>query len=122
MAGSSMTITETNYHGSMKKVKAEWVSDDTDGSVSGITSNYYDGQIWGAVTDPGSTAPADNYDITVLDSDSVDVALGALANRDTSNTEVVTYASMAGVAGSRLTISVANAGNSKIGTIYLYIR
>ena len=40
------------------------------------------------VTDPQSTAPQDNYDITVTDSVGADLLLGVGANRDTSNTEI----------------------------------
>ena len=122
MAGSAMTFTEVTY-GTIKKIKAAWVSDDATGAVSGTTTNYYDGRLIGAVTVPdGSAAPTDNYDVAVNDSDGVDVALGALADRDATNTEYRAEASMAGVANSKLTIAVTNAGNSKKGALYLYIR
>ena len=122
MAGSAMTFTEVTY-GTIKKIKAAWVSDDATGAVSGTTANYYDGRLIGAVTVPdGSAAPTDNYDIAVNDSDGVDVALGAFADRDTTNTEYRVEASMAGVANSKLTLAVTNAGNSKKGALYLYIR
>lgn len=124
MADGTMTITETT-HGTVKKIKAVWVSGTgaEDGTASGTTTNPFDGRIIGATTVPdGIAAPTDNYDITVADSDGVDIALGALANRDTANTESAVEASMAGVAHSLLTISVAAAGTSKEGTLYLYIR
>lgn len=121
----TMTITEKS-HSSMKKIKAAWVSGQGNyaNTVSGTTTNYYDGQIWGAITVPGTstTTPLDNYDITVKDSDSIDVALGALANRDQTNTEYVTSASMAGVASDTLTITVTTAGSANSGTLYLLIR
>jgi hypothetical protein len=122
MAGSVMTFTETTFP-TIKKIKAAWTSDNATGAVSGTTTNYYSGRLIGAITVPdGVAAPTDNYDIAVNDSDSVDVALGALADRDTANTEYVAEASMAGVANDQLTIAVTNAGNSKKGTIYLYLR
>jgi 6,7-dimethyl-8-ribityllumazine synthase len=124
MAAGTMTITETT-HGTIKKIKAEWVSgtDAEVGTASGTTTNPFDGRIIGATTVPdGVAVPTDNYDITVADNDGVDIALGALIDRDTANTEYVAEASMAGVAHSLLTISVAAAGISKEGTIYLYIR
>jgi len=75
------------------------------------------------ITDPGATAPTDNYTVTVTDADSVDLLLGAATgNRDTVNTEFLAEASLAGVANSTLTFSVSGAGNSKVGTIYLLIR
>lgn len=122
MAGSAMTFTEA-IHGSVKKIKAAWTSDDTTGAVSGTTTYPYDGRLIGAITVPsGSAVPSANYDIAVNDADSVDVALGALANRSDTNTEFVAEASMAGVAHSKLTIAITNAGNSKQGILYLLIR
>jgi len=121
MAGAVMTFTETTI-GSVKKIKAEWTSDDTTGAVSGTTTHSYSGRIIGAITVPGATAPTDNYDITVTDSDSVDLSLGALQNRATATTQFIAEASMAGIAVGQLTINITNAGNSKIGTVYLFIR
>jgi len=119
---ASMTLTETTWS-SVKKIKAAWTSG-SDGSVSGTTTEVYNGRILGAITVPGTggDAPDDNYDIAVNDSDSVDIALGALANRDTANTEFVTEASMAGAAATKLTIAVTNAGDTNKGTLYLYVR
>lgn len=123
MAGSAMVFTEIT-HGTIKKIKAAWTSDDATGAVSGTTTNPFDGRIIGACTVPGlaAAAPTDNYDIAVNDSDGVDIALGALANRDTANTEYVSEASMAGVAHSKLTVAITTAGNAKTGVLYLYIR
>lgn len=120
----TMTITEIT-HGTIKKIKAAWTSGQGtyEGTASGTTTNVFDGRIIGACTVPdGVAAPTDDYDITVADTDGVDIALGALNNRDTANTEFVAEASMAGVAHSKLTISVAAAGDTKKGTLYLYIR
>lgn len=121
MAGSSITFTEIR-HTTVKKIKATWVSDDATGAVSGTTTGRYSGRLFGAITVPGSPTPTALYDIAVNDSDSVDIALGALANRSATVTEFVTEASMAGCASSALTIAITNAGNSKQGTVYLFIR
>lgn len=123
MAGSAMTFTEIT-HGTIKKIKAEWTADNATGAVSGTTTNVYSGRIIGVCTVPasGGDAPSDNYDIAFNDSDSVDVALGAVLNRSTSATQYVSEASMAGLAHSKITIAITNAGNSKKGTIYIYVR
>lgn len=122
MAGSSMTFTEITI-GSVKKIKAAWVSDDTTGAVSGTTTEVYSGRFLGLITDPGAPAPSDNYTVTVADDDGVDLLLGAATgNRDTATTEFIKEADMAGVAMSKLTFAVSGAGNSKQGTIYLLIR
>ena len=123
MAGSAMVFTEIT-HGTVKKIKAAWTSDSGTGAVSGTTTNDYSGRIIGACTVPGAggAAPDPNYDIAVNDDDGVDIALGGLANRHTSNTEYVAESSMAGMAHSQLTIAVTTAGNSNTGVLYLYIR
>lgn len=124
MAAGTMALTEIT-HGTIKKIKAEWVSGTAaeEGTAVGTTTNAYSGRIIGACTVPDAVeAPTDDYDITVADSDGVDIALGALLNRDTADTEYVTEANMAGVAHSKLTISIDAAGASKEGTLYLYIR
>lgn len=123
MAGSSVTFTEKT-HGSVKLVKAAWVSDDATGAVTGESTYYYEGKLDLLATIPsgGGTAPTDNYDVTVTDANGVDVLAGAGANRDTANQETVASASLGAVAGSKLTLNVTNAGNSKQGTVYIYIR
>lgn len=117
-----MAVTEKT-HGSVKKVVWTWISDDQ-GDASEATTGALDGDLLGLTTVPagGGSAPTDNYDITITDSDGHDVLLGAGADRDTSNTEHVARASLAGVSGSPLTLTVANAGDTKSGTVVLYVR
>lgn len=116
----AVTITEITY-GTVKKIKFAWTSA-ADGTASGATPNVYDGQALMLVTDPdGTDAPTDNYDITITDSDGVDVLAGVGADRDTAVTEYV-VANLGAVAKSKLTINVANAGAAKKGIAYLYIR
>lgn len=125
MAGSSVTFTErANKSASVKKIKAVWVSDDSAGTASGTTTNVYDGKVELLTTVPAAAgaAPTDNYDVTLLDDDSVDVLGGGGADRDTANAEQKLSANLGIVAGSKLTLSIANAGNSKGGTVYVYIR
>lgn len=122
MAGSATTFTETII-GTVKKIKCAWTSDSATGAVSGTTTEVYSGRFIGLITVPdGVDAPTVDYDIAISDADGVDLLLGAGANRHNANTEFVAEAAMAGVAMSKLTIAVTNAGNSKKGTIYLLIR
>lgn len=123
MAGATMTFTEVTFP-TVKKIKAEWTSDNATGAVSGTTTNTYSGRFLGLITVPdGVAAPSDNYTLTIADTDGVDLLLGsATANRDTADTEFVKEADMAGVAMSKLTFSISSAGNSKKGTAYLLIR
>lgn len=110
--------------GSVKKISIAWTSD-ASGNASGLaTTNTYNGALHRLVTVPGAAgaAPTDNYDVTILDQDSTDVLMGAGIDRDTANTEQVLATSLGAVANDTLSIVVANAGNAKSGTVYLYIR
>ncbi|KKK54249.1 hypothetical protein LCGC14_3086620, partial [marine sediment metagenome] len=64
----------------------------------------------------------DNYDLVVTDAAGVDILAAAGANRDTANTEYVASASLGAVASSLLTFTISNAGDTKEGVVYLYIR
>lgn len=121
MAGMVVTTSELRT-GTVKKVTFDWLSDDTLGTATGSTTHPYDGKIITLVTDPGTAAPTDNYDVTVTDADGHDVLVGAGANRDTANTELVGEASLGAVANSALTVNISNAGNAKDGEVILYIR
>lgn len=79
------------------------------------------------ITDPGSPAPTDNYDLTLLDNYGVDVLGGEGANRDTINPEQGVPALNASVYGDRivdfnLTFGIANAGDSAQGKAVFYFR
>ena len=121
MAGTA-TYTETVY-GSVKLLKCAWTSDG-DGDVSETASSFvYDGELLALVTVPdGDAAPSDNYDVTVLDTNSIDVLMGQGTDRDTADTEYVAKANLGAVASSTLTVTVANAGDTKQGTVYIWIR
>lgn len=123
----AVTITEET-HGSVKKIAFAWTSI-ADGSAGGVgdggrTTLAYNGEVVRLVTVPagGGSAPTDNYDVTVTDEDGTDVLMGAGANRDTAVTEQVLASSLGVVANDRLTLTVANAGDTKAGTVYLYLR
>lgn len=136
MAGSSMTFTYDDL-GAIRKIIVDWTSDSATGAVTGTTEKIT-GTLIKGVTDPGATAPTDNYDIAITDEEGVDVltscvAASTLANRDTANSEEVyfflknadgTPLSMAAfpVVCDQLTIAITNAGNSKVGQLILYYR
>lgn len=117
MAGS-VTITYSSPSKIVKWVKWAWVSDGS-GDVSGTDTVELDGVAVAFVTNPSSTAPTDNYDITILDTDSADIAAGGLANRDTSNSERVVPDPPAAFS-SKLSLVVASAGDSKEGTLTMF--
>lgn len=122
-AAGTATKTETTAF-AVQKIVWAWTSGDgaEGGTVTSTTTASYTGKVIGLTTDPGATAPTDNYDITITDSAGHDVLLGAGADRDTANTENVAEASLGAVAGSRLTLNIAAAGDAKVGTVILWIR
>jgi hypothetical protein len=109
-----------------QKVVVSFVADASDGSLP-ATEIGLGGIVSKVVTNPGSTAPTDNYDIACGDpSDTaLDVFGGALANRDTANTEQV-YPVVAGatmpVYASTCTLAITgNLVNSATGAIEFYV-
>lgn len=115
------TVVVTEVPGRIRQVAFAWTS--TSGGAAGATTRYrYTGHILKVVTVPGTagTAPSANYDIVLNDANSLDVANGQLANRHTSNTEMVTT-SLGAIVRSKLTLAVTNAGSAKSGVCYVYI-
>ena len=93
MAG---TVTQTaNRQGSVIDVVLTCTADASDGSfpATAITEKI-SGYLIQMITNPGTTAPQSNYDITLVEDDgSIDVLQGTGANRHASNSElaVVVY-------------------------------
>lgn len=86
-AASSCNPEDPVDFGTLHYIDMPWTAD-TDGSFSATpTDHRIDGLILGVETDPGATAPTDNYDIALNDANGIDVMGGALADRDTANTE-----------------------------------
>jgi len=125
MAG---TVTLAHYTiGSIRKVVATCVADAADGSFPATALPAIEGRILALATNPGATAPTDNYDITLVNQHGYDVLQGVGANRDTANTEQVpvlytsTGTHPAVDETDTLTLTIANnAVNSAIVVIELY--
>lgn len=113
------TITESvAVKGRVQVVTLTWTSD-ASGNVNGTTFGY-NGLLMRFCTNPGSTAPSDNWDFVLNDADAADVLEGAGADRDTTNSESKALAAPVLLAGT-LEPQISNAGNAKNGTIVLYI-
>ena len=75
--------------GPVKVVTFTCTADAADGTFPATTiSANIKGRLLQIATNPGATAPQDNYDITITDADAIDVLQGVGANRDTANSEV----------------------------------
>lgn len=118
-----MTITYDNSSG-IQKIKWDWASSSA-GAVSEQTAQYYNGQIMRVVLSPDSattTQPTDAYDVTILDSDGYDVLGGLGANLTNAATVYKTQGDGLGcVQSTQLTLTVANAGDTKGGIVVLYL-
>ena len=129
MAG---TITEalTSGRPPVKVITLTCTADSSDGSYPATAlTNIPHGEIGGRLlqiaTDPGSTAPQANYDITVTEAGGADLLLGVGANRHTSSSEVAIIESngaSAVYAGTdTLTLNIANNNVNSAGiTIKIY--
>jgi hypothetical protein len=123
-------------HCNCKVAIADWTSDASGDAVG--TFRKIVGRLIKAVTVPGAggSAPSDNYDITLTDEQSVDVLAGCklgLADRDQTNAEEVDFfvlnndtaplsMALSPLVCNVLTVTVANAGDSKSGTLRLYFQ
>ena len=68
-----------------------WIASSTDGSVTNTSSSpgwpygdMHKGCIWKVITDPGTPIPTDLYDITLVDSNGIDLMGGQLADLSNS--------------------------------------
>jgi len=117
-------ITEVT-HGSVKKITFEFTSGEGDyaGEASATTTKGYYGEIIQVMTDPGTPAPADDWDLTITDPDDIDLLKGNGADRDTANTEYIVGSTTNMLpASGKLTFNVSSAGNQKTGKVYVWIR
>lgn len=135
MAGSSHTTTKGkismgggSYPNYITTVTGTWTADDADGSIPSASVDM-NGWVIKVVTNPGSTAPTDNYDITVGDPNdtSLDALASQLKDRDSANTEQVYPIATNGVTpillGGTYTIAITgNSVNSATGTYTFYIK
>lgn len=129
MAG---TVTKSeSYFSSVKKVKFDWTSGTgaDAGKADAVSDGVYEGQLKRAVFIPGTGGdiPSDLYDVRILDSDSVDLlgGLGADLNHD-ATVEAFEGSATKNLnhmfSHTKLTLEVRNAGDTKKGTVILYMR
>lgn len=120
MAGTVVNTEIT--HRPMKLAKFAWTSS-AGGAADATTSAVFTGKIEGLTTVPdGVAAPTADYDVVVNNADGVDVLMGGGIDRHTSNTEHVLGTSLGCVVESTLTLAVTNAGDTKEGVVYVWVR
>lgn len=117
----------------VRRYIVSWVASDNGDTVVEFGSSsapFFVGQIYRVVTEPGAmVAPTDNYDIVLKNAIGVDVLNGALANRDTANSEQVWIKDVWTNAHSqpvsthcRYRLKITNAGAAGSGVCVIYTR
>lgn len=126
-SAGSVTSEDRRISAEYRVIVMTWIGDASDGSVPNTdTLESINGCVALVVTDPGSTAPTDNYDIVLNDDFGVDIMGGELANRDTANTEQV-VPKMDAVYGCRpvygkLQLQITNQSvSSGNGVVYIHV-
>lgn len=129
----SCTIT-TRYRAAdsdVVRLTLDWTSA-ADGTVTQAFPKAYSGYLERVVFNPGATAPTAAYDVTLTDEQGIDVLSGQGANlSETATTHVKpgipfkdgTTTSVAPIViDDTLTLNITSAGDSKTGTVVLYLR
>lgn len=125
MAGT-VTLTSHEKVGRFGKIVMTCVADASDGSFPATNLPAFSGRLIGLHTNPGATAPTDNYDITLIDPEGIDRLQGVGANRHESTTQQVpvVYSSTSVpplVVGEALALTLANNSvNSAIVVVQLF--
>ena len=107
-------------------VTISWSDASGNGVNFQLTQPWYNGWIIEVDTDPGTTAPTDNYDIELLNDLGVDLLAGELYDRDTSTSERK-YLSNPAYNKKLPTLNIpnssqdANSGGNIVNIIRLYI-
>lgn len=132
---SALTTTKTPFvgPGAITVYTLDWQSE-ADGSVDLDTSEPVNGELLrvSIVPDSGGTQPTNAYDVLLKDQDGIDVLAGQGANlANNANTHIcpgvplkdgTTTSVRPIVLGSVLNLEITNAGDTKGGTIRLYLR
>jgi hypothetical protein len=127
MAGTLTLTSHVEPNPTVGKLVVDGVADAATGSFPTLVLPAIDGHLVALVTNPGATAPTDNYDITLVDVEGADRLQGVGANRDTVTTEQVgivytgTSLHPPVAIGEALTLTVAgNIVNSALIHIVIY--
>jgi hypothetical protein len=126
-AVGTVVVTSEVGSGNLSVFTLAWTSSAA-GAVSGNAVTV-SGLLWQVkfVPNTGATQPTDNYDVTLTDQDGADMLTvsGVAEGSNLSNAlpKVIRYTSPPVLkSGGTLDLVVANAGNAKTGTVYLWIQ
>lgn len=122
VAVGTATHTASNLGGGVEKHSVAWTSS-AGGVVSGSPFSVGRGWILGIkfVPNTGGTQPTDQYDMTIVDTNSVDIARGNGANLSNATATITAAPEICFFEGGTLDVVIANAGAAKTGTVIFYI-
>lgn len=123
--GTTVTANKTSTGRSVKMVTFAWTSDASGDVSGGAVSNVVDAEVIAHVSSPNlaGTQPTNLYDVTILDDNSLDILGAQGANMVNTGDNYNFDSKLLGAASaSTLTVVVANAGNAKTGTEYIWVR
>lgn len=87
MAGT-ITLTEHKAFGQVRRLVVDFVADAADGTIPNLALPAIEGTLLALETNPGATAPTDNWDIVANSGEGADRLCGVGSNRDTANSEL----------------------------------
>jgi hypothetical protein len=114
----------------VQKITLTWTSDGSGAAT--VTTPPLNGVLVRVVTDPGPAAPTANYDLVLNDEFGLDLFAGQGANRHTTSSEhfcpgvaftdgTTTSVTPITTCGAAATLVVAAAGDTKSGTVVLFL-
>lgn len=125
MAGTT-TLTTHKSFGVVRRLVVDFTADAADATIPSLVLPPIEGFLLALETNPGATAPTDNWDVVLNDGEGVDRLLGVGANRDTANSEIAAVAFTSSSMHSpvsideTLTLAISgNAVNSATGRVVL---
>lgn len=119
MAGS-IVVTASDLGRGVTKYAVAWTSD-ASGVVSANSFDMKSGRLLQSKFAPGTPAPTDLYDVTLLDASGADVLIGVGADRSATVANFSAPTNPVVIEGGAFTPVLANAGNAKQGTLTLYV-
>ena len=117
MAAAVVTVAHARKQNRIRGHVITWTSSDTGDATGTVT---LDGAIVRVVTNPGATAPTDNWDLTIIDADGIDILATEGLNRDTATSEQI-FPTNTPFHNGDVTVTIANAGDTKDGVVTLYM-
>jgi len=125
LAAGTFDPSPIQHFGSLKCLTINWTSS-SGGAFTDATTVKIDGVVIAVLTDPDATAaPTASYDITLKNSNGLDIMGGKLEDRSDTATEMEKPYNATSGYGScpvdgPLTLAIASMGNSKAGVIKIY--